>query len=228
MAIEKSGKCIEDEWKGVHFSMQKDVKLLVESFAKDRKQKKQYVLTLLICAVMVSLLVAWGFKLTGISATADDTEMAEALEAAAMMDETQETEATEIAETETEEDSEKLVTAQTKQEKTVKASKLAVQTSDDAETESVYRFYFAAPSGWESYVIRANVKLQSDKDSWRYYEMKDVGSIGNTHVYCASIPKDECIYNGYATLQFQKCNNLNDTSIMEQKVAFDSTWTSYR
>lgn len=61
--------------------MQKDVKLLVESFAKDRKQKKQYVLTLLICAVMVSLLVAWGFKLTGISATADDTEMAEALEA---------------------------------------------------------------------------------------------------------------------------------------------------
>lgn len=226
MAIEKSGKCIEDEWKGVHFSMQKDVKLLVESFAKDRKQKKQYVLTLLICAVMVSLLVAWGFKLTGISATADDTEMAEALEAAAMMDETQETEATEIAETETEEDSEKLVTAQTKQEKTVKASKLAVQTSDDAETESVYRFYFAAPSGWENYVIRVNVKLQSDKDSWRYYEMKDVGSIGNTHVYCASIPKDECIYNGYATLQFQKCNNLNDTSIMEQKVAFDSTWTS--
>ena len=81
MAIEKSGKCIEDEWKGVHFSMPKDVKLLVESFAKDRKQKKQYVLTLLICAVMVSLLVAWGFKLTGISATADDTEMAEALEA---------------------------------------------------------------------------------------------------------------------------------------------------
>ena len=81
MAIEKSGKCIEDEWKGVHFSMPKDVKLLVESFAKDRKQKKQYVLTLLICAVMVSLLVAWCFKLTGISATADDTEMAEALEA---------------------------------------------------------------------------------------------------------------------------------------------------
>ena len=81
MAIEKSGKCIEDEWKGVHFSMPKDVKLLVESFAKDRKQKKQYVLTLLICAVMVSLFVAWGFKLTGISATADDTEMAEALEA---------------------------------------------------------------------------------------------------------------------------------------------------
>ena len=226
MAIEKSGKCIEDEWKGVHFSMPKDVKLLVESFAKDRKQKKQYVLTLLICAVMVSLFVAWGFKLTGISATADDTEMAEALEAAAMMDETQETEATETAETETEEDSEKLVTAQTKQEKTVKASKLAVQTSDDAETENVYRFYFAAPSGWENYVIRANVNLQSDKENWRYYEMKDVGSIGNTHVYCASIPKDECIYNGYATLQFQKCNKLNDTSIIEQKVAFASTWTS--
>lgn len=81
MAIEKSGKCIEDEWKGVHFSMPKDVKLLVESFAKDRKQKKHYLLTVLTAAVMVSLMVAWGFKLTGISVTADDTEMAEALEA---------------------------------------------------------------------------------------------------------------------------------------------------
>lgn len=66
------------------------MKNLIKRFEYNRKHKKIYLIVLLIMAIVMLGTVTWELKLTGVSVTADDTEIAEALEAdAALLEETE-------------------------------------------------------------------------------------------------------------------------------------------
>lgn len=72
-----------------------------------------------------------------------------------------------------------------------------------ASAETGVTIYFAAPKDWtdNGYTIRANGKLQSDAENWRFVEMQDTGKEYNgKKVYKAETTTP---YGGFFTLQFQ-------------------------
>ena len=71
----------------------------MEQSADKRRKRKQYRILLLVLGFVMATVVAWGLKLTGISATAYDTEVEEALEHAGVDAGTEMAETTEITDT---------------------------------------------------------------------------------------------------------------------------------
>lgn len=72
-----------------------------------------------------------------------------------------------------------------------------------ANAETPVTIYFAAPKDWTDniYTIRANGKLQSDPENWKFVEMQDTGKEYNgKKVYKAETTTPQ---GGYYVLQFQ-------------------------
>lgn len=178
------------------------VKNLIRRFEYNRKHKKNYLLMFLVMAVLIAGTVTWGLKLTGVSVTAEDTEVAEALETYGLMqgasaeESRQETESTEST-----------------QENEASNSDVAVQEGSNipvANNEEYCNIYFAAPNGWPASgnIIRVNANVGSE--TWKQYEMESTGKEKNGNfIYYAKIPKtDYEKYNVLDVLQFQNCKSL--------------------
>ena len=112
------------------------VKNLIKRFEYNRKHKKNYLLMLLVMAVIMAGAVTWGLKLTGVSVTAEDTEVADALETYGLLqgaspeEGTQETESTEVSQEETKQEPE---TSQI--EDTQKTTEASTEQTEDTEAE---------------------------------------------------------------------------------------------
>ena len=91
-----------------------------------------------------------------------------------------------------------------------------------ANAEIPVTIYFAAPKDWtdNGYTIRANGKLQSDAENWRFVEMQDTGKEYNgKKVYKVETTTP---HGGYYILQFQA---YAGTDWKEQILAIDNKWT---
>ena len=91
-----------------------------------------------------------------------------------------------------------------------------------ASVETPVTIYFAAPKDWtdKEYTIRANGKLQSDAENWRFVEMQDTGKEYNgKKVYKAETTTP---LGGYYVLQFQA---YAGSYWQHQIVAIDNNWT---
>lgn len=91
-----------------------------------------------------------------------------------------------------------------------------------ASVETPVTIYFAAPKDWtdKEYTIRANGKLQSDAENWRFVEMQDTGKEYNgKKVYKAETTTP---LGGYFVLQFQAYAGSN---WQHQIVAINNNWT---
>ena len=91
-----------------------------------------------------------------------------------------------------------------------------------ASVETPVTIYFAAPKDWteKGYTIRANGKLQSDAENWRFVEMQDTGKEYNgKKVYKAETTTPQ---GGYYVLQFQA---YAGSYWQRQIVAIDNNWT---
>lgn len=218
------------------------VKNLIKRFEYNRKHKKNYLLVLLAMAVLLAGGVTWGLRLTGVSVTAEDTEVSDALETYGLLqgasaeEGTQETESTEVSQTR--EISNLGVSVQADSDATS-----AVTTSDE-----YYYVYFAAPVEWTNngYTIKFNGQRQTGKDNWKIYIMSDTGKVlDENKVYVANIPKNEIdkndsdAYYGYATIQFQAYSGekfIDEKKPVSSWISFDeikdkiydgSSWSDY-
>lgn len=112
------------------------VKNLIKRFEYNRKHKKNYLLMLLVMAVLIAGGVTWGLKLTGVSVTAEDTEVADALETYGLLqgaspeEGTQETESTEVSQEEVKQEQE---TSQI--EDTQETTEVSTELTEDTKTE---------------------------------------------------------------------------------------------
>lgn len=91
-----------------------------------------------------------------------------------------------------------------------------------ASAETGVTIYFAAPKDWtdNGYTIRANGKLQSDAENWRFVEMQDTGKEYNgKKVYKAETTTP---YGGFFTLQFQA---YAGSGWQDEILAIDKKWT---
>lgn len=89
--------------------------------------------------------------------------------------------------------------------------------------------YFAAPEDWNTdSTIKINAKKQTNQNTWTTKEMTDTGQTYQTQngknlkVYEVDLTAEDCPYDGFAEMQFQRYEN-GDWN--EQEIAFN-TWTS--
>ena len=194
------------------------VKNLIKRFEYNRKHKKNYLLVLLAMAVLLAGGVTWGLRLTGVSVTAEDTEVSDALETYGLLqgasaeEGTQETESTEVSQT-----------------REISNLGVSVQADSDATStvttsDEYYYVYFAAPVEWTSnkYTIKFNARRQSDKVNWVTYDMTDTGNtLDGRNVYFVQIPKDQIdnngstAFGGYSVVQFQAYQGTTQKGIQE-------------
>lgn len=86
--------------------------------------------------------------------------------------------------------------------------------------------YFAAPNEWTAngYTVYTNVKLQSEAANWKKLPMENTHQTYNgMEVWYIQYSKEECPYNGFATLQFQA---VKDGQFIKQFQVFADNWTS--
>ena len=91
-----------------------------------------------------------------------------------------------------------------------------------ANAETPVTIYFAAPKDWtdNGYTIRANGKLQSDPEKWKFVEMQDTGKEYNgKKVYKAETTTPQ---GGYYVLQFQA---YAGSEWKHEFLAIDNKWT---
>lgn len=91
-----------------------------------------------------------------------------------------------------------------------------------ASVETPVTIYFAAPKDWTDnrYTIRANGKLQSDAENWRFVEMQDTGKEYNgSKVYTVETTTP---YGGFFTLQFQA---YQGNTYINQYEPISGAWT---
>ena len=98
--------------------------------------------------------------------------------------------------------------------------------SADIQGAARFTIYFAVPISWEddTSIYKFNGKRQSEVDNWYQKTMTDTGyNYAGRRVFSVQLEGDECPYNGYATVQFQR---YHGNSWVEQQVAFQDSWTN--